>query len=372
MSKRAKRVLLTSASFDRAYGGIAICVARLAKELSDKGIEIGLWAPDGSAKSSDVIAKELPDSVRLAGSLDEALRTFPNPDIIHDNGIWLPHNHALSEAATQNDIPRVVSVHGMLEPWALQHRRLKKWAAWRLYQKRDLNSAQLLHATANTELNSIEQMKVSNEIVVIPNGTDVPDLSPKKQETDKKRVMLFLSRIHPKKGLPMLLNAWAKLKPSDWELRIAGPDENGHRNDIEALTSKLELDAVVSFLGPLNGAQVSDAYMAADAFVLPTHSENFGLVVTEALAHSIPVLTTTATPWDELESKECGWFVPPTELGIETGLSRVFGSSISELHDMGQRGRTLVANKYAWAPVADRFVDSYERVLSEYRKPIRT
>lgn len=367
MAERTPRVLLTSASFERAYGGIAICVARLAKELASKELKIGLWAPDGSAMDSDVIEDTSTNLVRLSGPLEAAVNRFSRPDIIHDNGIWLPHNHKLASYAGAVRIPRIVSVHGMLEPWALQHKRIKKTLAWRFYQKRDLDSAHLIHATADTEVQSFSRMSLSKNIVVIPNGTDLPEKAPMRSLRTEPRVMLFLSRIHPKKGLPMFLKAWAKVRPKEWQLKIAGPDEGGHQAEVEDLSKKLGLDTMVSFLGPLDGEQVSAAYGAADAFVLPTHSENFGMVVSEALGHALPVLTTTAAPWHELETEKCGWSVPPSEEGLELGLRRVLSTPTDELLDMGYRGRALVAKNYAWEPVADKFISEYNRILCAER-----
>lgn len=361
------KVLLTSASFDRAYGGIAICVARLATELASMDVKVGLWAPDGSATRSDVIDHSDDRIARLDGSLEAALSVFGRVDLIHDNGIWLSHNHSIAKLCAKRSIPRIVSVHGMLEPWAIQHRRLKKKLAWHLYQKKDLRDAPLLHSTAPTETVSLSQAGLTNEIVTIPNGTDIPaeiDLQAKRTRSSKKRKALFLSRIHPKKGLPMLLEAWAALRPADWALEIAGPDEGGHKAEVAALIETLDLTDDVSFLGALNEAETSDAYRAADLFVLPTHSENFGMVVTEALAHGLPVLTTKGAPWSELESERCGWWVPPTVEGIHMGLQQAFNATDDERLDMGLRGRDLVLRSYAWAPVAQQFLEAYDRVIS--------
>lgn len=364
---RSLKVLLTSASFDRAYGGIAICVARLATELASTGVKIGLWAPDGSATRSDVLDHSDARIARLEGSLEAAMSAFGPVDVMHDNGIWLSHNHSIAKLCAKQSIPRIVSVHGMLEPWAIQHRRLKKKLAWHLYQKKDLQDALLLHSTAPTETVSLAHAGLTNEIVTIPNGTDIPDdldLQDKPTRSGEKRKALFLSRIHPKKGLPMLLEAWAALQPKNWVLEIAGPDEGGHKAEVAALIETLGLSDDVSFLGALNKTETSNAYRAADMFVLPTHSENFGMVVTEALAHGLPVLTTKGAPWSELESERCGWWVPPTVEGIHMGLQQAFNASAQEHLEMGLRGRELVLRAYAWAPVAQQFLEAYNRVIS--------
>jgi glycosyltransferase involved in cell wall biosynthesis len=331
------------------------------------GINVGLWAPDGSATSSDVVDQSDDRIACLDGSLEAALSAFGPIDVMHDNGIWLSHNHGIAKLCAKRSIPRIVSVHGMLEPWAIQHRRFKKKLAWHLYQKKDLREALLLHSTAPSETVSLTQAGLTNEIVTIPNGTDIPadlELKDKHTRSGEKRKALFLSRIHPKKGLPMLLEAWAALRPQEWALEIAGPDEGGHKAEVVALIEALGLTDQVSFLGALNEAETSNAYRAADLFVLPTHSENFGMVVTEALAHGLPVLTTKGAPWSELESERCGWWVPPTVEGIHMGLQQAFNATDQERLDMGLRGRELVLRAYAWAPVAQQFLEAYIRVAS--------
>ena len=218
----------------------------LATELATMGVKICLWAPDGSATRSDVLDHSDDRIARLDGSLEAALSAFGPVNVVHDNGIWLSHNHSIAKLCAKQSIPRIVSVHGMLEPWAIQHRRLKKKLAWHLYQKKDLQDALLLHSTAPTETVSLAQAGLTNEIVTIPNGTDIPDdsdLQDKPTRSGEKRKVLFLSRIHPKKGLPMLLEAWAALQPENWVLEIAGPDEGGHKAEVAALIETLGLAA---------------------------------------------------------------------------------------------------------------------------------
>jgi glycosyltransferase involved in cell wall biosynthesis len=148
---------------------------------------------------------------------------------------------------------------------------------------------------------------------VIPNGVDVPEVSRKAaHESDGKisrgegQTALFVGRIYPVKGLPMLIEAWAQVRPHGWRLQIVGPDEAGHRAEVERVVSAAGLDGVVSFVGPLEGQAKQTALLDADLFVLPTHSENFGMAIGEALAHGLPVLTTTGAPWSMLPQRGCG------------------------------------------------------------------
>jgi glycosyltransferase involved in cell wall biosynthesis len=348
--------------------------------LAARGHRVGLWTPDASAATSPLIDGSGVE--RLSGSPGEALDRFAagdNVDVLHDNGIWLPHNHRLATEALRRRIPRVVSLRGMLEPWAFEHKREKKRLAWWLYQRRDLRKADCHHATAETERGTLSELKLGVPIRVIPNGIDVPDVtrddalaarneSPgatraafraDARESTALRTALFLGRLYPVKGLPMLIAAWARVRPSGWRLRIAGPDEAGHRAELERAVREANLEDVIAFDGPLDGHAKRDALLGADLFVLPTHSESLGIAVAVALAHGVPVLTTRGAPWPMLPERDCGWWVEPSIAGIELGLRRATALDDETLAGMGANGRELVRTEFGWDRVVDQFVDMY-------------
>ena len=151
------------------------------------------------------------------------------PDVLHDHGFWLPSNHYIAEAIRQYRIPLMIQPRGMLEPWAMNHKAWKKRLAWNLYQRRDLESAAVLHATAEQEAESFRQLGLRPPIAIIPNGADLPEWRDRAYPKGTPRTMLFLSRIHQKKGLLELVQAWKTIKPSGWKMIIAGPDEGGFR-----------------------------------------------------------------------------------------------------------------------------------------------
>ena len=165
-------LLLCVGSLDPAHGGPAVSVSQLGAGLARQGMAVGLWAPDGSAMASPLVQKEK-RLLSLAGNLKQVLRSF-RPDIVHDNGIWMAHHHLLAKLTEQCNLPRIVSIHGMLEPWALAHKRIKKKLAWLAYQKRDLNRAAALHATADSEAGVIANLGLLPKVVVLPNGVDIP------------------------------------------------------------------------------------------------------------------------------------------------------------------------------------------------------
>ena len=226
------------------------------------------------------------------------------PTLIHNHGVWMPLNHWTVSMGRHNGIPVIVQPHGMLEPWALSHKAWKKKLAMALFQWRDLVSARLLVATSNVEYESIRGLGLRQPVAIIPNGVDldvgaVPaTLAP----VERQRVALFLSRVHPVKGLLNLVRAWAQLAPAGWRLCIAGPDEAGHLKEVLALVRVLGVQDSVDHIGAVEGSAKTALYNAADIFVLPTYTENFGVVVAEALAHGLPVITTRGAPSADLET----------------------------------------------------------------------
>jgi len=336
----------------------------LAVALAKAGVDVGLWSADQSA----IITPLLPaDSNvhRIIGTATEALDRFGETDILHDNGIWLRHNHGLATAAARRGIPRIVSTRGMLEPWAFHHKGFKKTLAWRLYQRRDLKKANCHHATADSEARNVERFGLGVPIVAIPNGVDVP--AARRRAQNRPRTVLFLGRVYPIKGLPMLIEAWACVRPQGWQLRIAGPDEAGHQSDLEKVIISKGLSEAVSFVGRLDGEEKESAFFSADLFVLPSYSESFGMVVAEALAHGLPVLTTTGAPWSVLRESGCGWWVDPTVAGIAEGLREATVQDSGTLAAMGERGRRVVSTSFGWQRVGEMMISAYEDMLA--RRP---
>jgi glycosyltransferase involved in cell wall biosynthesis len=354
------RVLITCTSLAAAYGGPAFSVSRLGTALGEAGAEVGLWSADDSTSATPLLAAGAPVR-RLDGDLDEALRRF-GPDVVHDNGLWLPHNHQVARLAADAGIPRVVSTRGMLAPWARAHKRWKKTAAWRLYQRGDLQRADALHATAPPEADDLAALKLGPAITTIPNGTDLP--SPRAVAANAApsgdRTALFLGRIYPVKGLPMLIEAWAQVRPAGWRLVIAGPDEAGHQREVERAVAAAGLSDVVSFPGAVLGDEKARLFQSAALCVAPSLSESFGMAVAEALSYGLPVLTTTAAPWPELETKRCGWRTAPSADALAVALRQATALSPLTLAAMGAAGRELIAAEFGWDRIAARFLDLYE------------
>ena len=202
-----------------------------------------------------------------------------------------------------------LSPHGVSARNALQLGarlpRLRKTVFWRLLQGPAIRSASCFHATSENEYQQIRQLGFVQPVCILPNGIDVPPLM--KPPVGGLRQLLFLGRVHPIKGVTTLLRAWSAIQTRfrDWELHVVGPDDNGHLAEVRALATALKLERLV-FHGPLFGANKLNAYRAAELFVLPTHSENFGNTVAEALAAGTPVVVTVGAPWSRLPDEGAG------------------------------------------------------------------
>jgi glycosyltransferase involved in cell wall biosynthesis len=265
----------------------------------------------------------------------------------------------------------------MLDRWALDYHGWKKRVAWWVYQRRDLATARVLHATADSEADGFRSLGWRQPIAVIPNGLDLPEACRSRDEIGSHvsrggagdRTVLFLSRLNPKKGLLTLVQAWCALRPEGWRVVVAGGDEAGELARAEAWLLSHGLRERFEFLGEVPDREKWDLYRHADLFVLPSASENFGLVIAEALGCGVPVITTRATPWRELVSHECGWWIEPGVESLVGALRRAVALKDAERYAMGERGRRLVKSRYTWTQAAEQMRTVYEWVAGFGERP---
>jgi len=301
-------------------------------------------------------------------------------DLIHTHGLWLPLGRDARIVAERRSIPLVISPHGMLEPYSINRSRLKKRIARLLYESRNLKAADCFLATAPQEANNLRAIGITQAIGVVGIGLNAQDYL---QQADDammaksfpkiadRKILLFMSRIHPKKGLLKLASIWGRLGPAheDWVLVIAGPDELGHEAEVKQAISDAGVTHQTLFVGPVQGEHKQQLLAASDLFVLPTFSENFGIVVAEALASGSPVLTTDATPWHELNSASCGWLTSVEESEIEKALAEALALPGASRHQMGERGQKLIQEKYSWPAIGQQLADIYQWVCGHADKP---
>ena len=359
------KVIHYIASIDKSGGGTTEYMRLLSKALkNDISFSIATGISNEPITIEGVPIKFFNNSILRWFSLINEFRRFlenEKPDIVHINGIWSPQNWGFQKVAQEIGIKVIVSPHGMLEPWILDNNPLKKKIALFLYQKKAIQQSVYLHATAQMEAENIQALGFKNPICIIPNGIDISDVKEIKTHYGTRK-MVFLSRIHPKKGIELLLEAWRNSNTNDWLLEIAG---NGDENYIAKLSqSALDLKNV-HFVGAKYGEDKWDFLRSADVMVLPTHSENFGIVVAEALAVGVPVITTQGTPWEDLEIYQCGWWINLSVSNLEKIIAKVIHTSVDELENMGIQGRILVSEKYEMKVVAKEIIDLYQKVLNQ-------
>jgi len=356
---------------------------RLGLNVSVAGLEDEFVQVDCAGHNVKFITGAVigPGAMGFSPELRTRLRAQTGPgSIIHCHGLWMHPGMVARRAAESSGSRLVISPHGMLEPWALGNSRWKKWLAGRLFENRNLRSAGCLHALCEAEACNIRSYGLQNPIAVIPNGVDLEDFIclPAYEAIERdytaligKKRMLFLSRIHPKKGLSHLIRAWHRVAPAfkDWVLLVAGKGQLGHEAELKVLVSELGLSDSVLFLGPLYGEAKGRVLAGADAFTLPSFSEGLSMAVLEAAACALPVLLTPQCNFPELVAARAALEVQPNVEDCERGLRRMLSFPRQELREMGLRGRGLIRRVYTWPDIADRMAAVYAWLLDGGPRP---
>ena len=361
-------------SIENASAGPSYSVVRLAEALAARGVRSALMSLAETAGDSVAdgvhfrrfradpgplpLPAQLAPSRALAHAVSLAAR---DGALLHVHGLWRMPNVYPGAAAERAGVPLVLSPRGMLGPAALQFSSRQKRLFWHLFQRRALRAIKCFHATAASEVDDIRAFDLDGAVAVIPNGIDVaPAALPAASRLANPRQLLHLGRIHPKKGIDRLLKAWALLNGTsgDWVLRIVGPSEAGHVEELRALARELGL-ANVRFEGPLFGDEKAAAYAAAALFILPSLHENFGMVVAEALAQGTPVISTVGAPWKGLVAERCGWWVDYGPEALAVAIRKGMVLRDEERAQMGARGRDWMRRDFSWDSVAEKMERLY-------------
>jgi len=363
-------------------GGVVSVIANSVPELKRLGVEtvvVGqIWPGEDPANSAltpldhhYVLTKDTSGygvSLELVRDLKRLAKTS---DIVHCHGLWMFTNYATYAAAKSARKPYIVTVHGMAEPWILSRSQAKKKAVDNLFQMQSLQTAACVHAICEPELTSIRNYGVKAPIAVIPNGVNPAHFEnlPARDAFEggfpslqgKKR-LLFMARLHPKKGVIPLLGAWKIVAQDfpDWQLVIAGPDEKGHQAEVEAKISEEQLGESVTLTGMVSGERKREALASADAFILPSFSEVLGISVMEAMVCGVPVILTPGCNFPEVAQARAGFEVPPTPDDLAGAIRSMLCASDQDRAAMGARGRELILSTYTWAKVAAQFKQLYE------------
>jgi len=371
------RLIHTVPAISEEATGPSYSVVRLSESLMTEGQDVTLavldWTPMASpprfmkAFPLGMGPRRLGCSPKMRRWLIEQARSG-SVEIIHNHSLWMMPNVYPGIVAKKYNVPLVISPRGTLTQWAFQHGSVVKRLFWPLVQKPALAATSCFHASAESEYEAIRHMGFRQPVAIIPNGIDIPMLASKRRVNS--RTLLFLGRVHPSKGLDVLLPAWRAVQDRfpDWCLMIAGPDSGGYLKKMQHFAAQLNLKRT-EFVGGLKGTQKWEAYEQADLFVLPTYSENFGMAVAEALAAGVPAIVSKGAPWKGLEQRKAGWWI---DMGLDplvTCLNHALGQEPDVLAEMGQRGRVWMQTEFSWEQIGAMMHQTYRWVLSGGKKP---
>ena len=375
-------------SLNPKYGGPTYSVPIQCRGLSKEGVDVTLytytesrpWEKNIVEDGVKIIEYDKPTSFirkKWHLALRDLLKKEDDADIYHYHGVWLPCNHWCSVASRRKGKKYVLNPRGDLETYRINYNKLKKIKKkliWWLYAHKDTQNASCIIATSKQEADAIRRMGISAPIAIIPNGIEMTVFPATVTHTHRdKKVVLFLSRVNPIKGLELLIEAWSKLPvnlKTNWELHIAGnSDPIDYVHKLEGLITKLGLENIVKLLGPITGEAKMQKYMNSDLFILPTFNENFGNVIAEAMMCECPAITTKNAPWQVLTEEKCGWWIDLSVENLVKTLMEAMSLSDEERIELGKKSRQCIINHFSSESVAKQTKMVYEWILGQGEKP---
>jgi glycosyltransferase involved in cell wall biosynthesis len=348
--------------------GPSYSVPRLCRELSDRGMDIELLVSDTKPSSHYAFPVHWYASI---GPLARRLGRSPSmysamkskliyADIVHNHSLWMMSNVYPGLLVNRTNCKLVTSPRGTLSKWALKRGSLRKCLLWSLGQRLVLYRATCFHATSDAEYQDIRRLGFKQPVAIIPNGYDLPSWNSKGKTDKPKQRLLYFGRIHPIKALDRLIDAWSSIasETNQWELQLVGPGEPRYVEEIRRLIAAHCIKNI-AVRGPVYGVAKSKEYYMADAYVLPSHSENFAMTVAEALAHGLPCIVSKGAPWSGLEREDCGWWVQNDRESLVLSLRAMMNRTPIELEEMGMRGRRWIERDFGWQAIASQMAEVY-------------
>ena len=365
------KICIFTSSIDKTGGGPSRSVPILAKGIAENGCDVTLMTGESDQMNDHLIEGTNVKLINFNKGCSfkelERLLLEGHYDFVHAQGIWVRIYNRIAKICRKHNIPYVMTPRGALEPWCLKQKALKKKLALMLYQKKDLQKAAAILTTADMEAKHLRELGIKAPLAVIPNGIDVSEYQCRPADclSSVKKQIVFLSRIHQKKGIEILINVWEKMRFDfpDWNVVIAGNGEEEYIQQLKSMITSKKLQDCVEIIPPVFGKDKHKLYCESSLFVLPTYSENFGMVVAEALACGVPVVTTNGTPWQELNDEKIGWCVDLSEENIENAIRDALSLPAEKLFAMGQKGSKHINNNYLYTSVAKKNLELYKWIL---------
>lgn len=356
-------------SIDRTAGGTSTYMQVLAKGLGELvEVHIITHASENPLAMENCTVHYVPEYNPFKGSWRKRVTEMMEevrPDIVHVNCCWMPACAAVQRIAQKHGYKVVLTPHGMLEPWIIKrHYWTRKVPALLLYQKAAVRKADCIQSTAESERDNLLKLGYNTNIKVVRLGIDADGIE-MKRSWKKTRQILFLSRVHVKKGINFLIEAAAALRSElqGYKILVAGEGDADYVAEMKRMIEDNGLQDIVQLIGGVYGDEKWRLFQTSDFFVLPTHSENFGLAIAESLASGTPVITTVGTPWHDLNDTNSGaWIEIGTQPLVET-LRRFLALSDGELEAMGRNGHKLIKEKYSAHVMAKEMMEVYETLV---------
>jgi glycosyltransferase involved in cell wall biosynthesis len=363
-------------SLEEKYGGPSKSVLALSQALAALGHDVELLATHpvrAEAKAEDrlgtkVFRRDWPGSLCPSAGLRTHLRSAAG-DVIHHHSLWLRTLHYARLAARARGIPLVISPRGMLNPWALAHHGWQKRLARALVHPGAFAAADGWHVTSEEEAEEVRALGCTQPICLAPNGVTAPPAGEIAAatahwraacpEAGQRRTALFYSRFHVKKRVLDLIDLWLAHAPPDWLLLMVGIAQDYTPRELETYVMRASgAGRVLAF----DGLGRPPPYSIASLFLLPSHGENFGLVIAEAMAHGLPVLVTDTTPWSPINGLDAGWCVPWGNYAAS--LRTALAETPDCLQERGTRAREWVLREYSWEQSARRLLQFYRQLIA--------
>lgn len=369
------RITQIVASIEDRYGGPSRSVVALSRALAGLGHEVTLLATDPAASRESIegnlrvriCRRDRPGVLCPSAELRRELHGT-NPDVVHHHGLWLRTLHYSRQFAQRRKAPLVISPRGMMSPWAWQHRRWRKALAGRFVHPGAFQRVAGWHATSEDEAENIRALGFGQPLCLASNGVVAPheaDVAAAVEHWRQvcpalrpEKTALFYSRFHRKKRVLELIDLWLAQAPPDWCLLMVGLTDDYSAAQLETYVLRSSGPGRVRVY---DGARHPAPYAVASLFLLPSHSENFGLSIAEAMSHGLPVLVTDTTPWSAVNGRGGGWCVP-WERYPET-LAQALAEPATQRAARGQDARTYVLAEYSWPQAAGKVLGFYRQLL---------